>query len=115
MLFENNLLTGYIDFDLSQINARIFDLCYMSLNFLIGNTDDPLKTSKWFEITNNIIKGYNSITPLSTNEKEAIPVMMISIEMLFVAYFANNNDIECTNGAAKMLLWLWKNKGKIVF
>ena len=27
MLFENNILTGYIDFDLSQINARIFDLC----------------------------------------------------------------------------------------
>lgn len=115
MLFQNNLLTGYIDFDLSQINARVFDLCYMSLSFLIDNTDDIHKTIKWFEILNNIVNGYSSVTPLSSEEKKAIPVMMIAIEMLFVAYFAKNNDTEGANGAAKMLLWLWENKEKINF
>lgn len=115
MLFKNNRLTGYIDFDLSQINARIFDLCYMSLSFLIDNTEDSQKTTKWFEILNKIVKGYNSITPLSSDEKKAIPVMMVTIEMLFVAYFANNNDTASTKGAAKTLLWLWENKEKVSF
>jgi Ser/Thr protein kinase RdoA (MazF antagonist) len=113
MLFQNNLLTGYIDFDLSQINARIFDLCYMSLSFLIGNVDNQDKTIKWFEILNNIVNGYSAVISLSHNEKKAIPIMMVAIEMLFVAYFINNNDSECANGAAKMLLWVWENKEKI--
>jgi Ser/Thr protein kinase RdoA (MazF antagonist) len=113
MLFQNNHLTGYIDFDLSQVNARIFDLCYMSLSFLISNVDNQDKTIKWFEILKNIVNGYNSEISLSYNEKKAIPIMMVAIEMLFVAYFINNNDLECADGAAKMLLWLWENKEKI--
>jgi hypothetical protein len=39
--------------------------------------------------------------------------MMLAIEMLFIAYFANDNDTENTNGAVKMLLWLWENKERI--
>jgi hypothetical protein len=40
LLVEDNVLTGCIDFDLSQINARIFDVCYMTSGFLIDNIDD---------------------------------------------------------------------------
>ncbi len=114
MLFQNNILTGYIDFDLSQINARVFDLCYMSLSFLIDNIDKKDKTTKWFEVLNNIVKGYNSVIPLTYDEKKAIPVMMIAIEMLFVAYFTNKNESEYANGAAKALMWLWENKESII-
>lgn len=113
MLFQNHVLTGYIDFDLSQINARIFDLCYMSLSFLIGNVNDKNKTEKWLEILHNIVEGYNSIIPLTPDEKIAIPTMMVAIEMLFVAYFANKNEKEYANGSAEMLVWLWENKEKI--
>ncbi|GFZ29997.1 hypothetical protein CSC2_05230 [Clostridium zeae] len=113
MLFQNNNLTGYIDFDLSEINARVFDICYMSLSFLIDNTDDKQKTKKWFEILNNVVNGYNSVTPLSSEEKKAMPVMMLAIEMLFVAYFVNNDNTEAAEGSAKILLWLWENKEQI--
>ncbi|MBK1813198.1 phosphotransferase [Clostridium sp. YIM B02505] len=113
MLFQDKLLTGYIDFDLSQINARVFDLCYMALSFLIDNTDDKEKTTKWFEMLNSLVDGYGTITPLTLEEKKAVPVMMMAIEMLFVAYFTDNNDAECTEGAAKILLWVWENKEKI--
>lgn len=113
MLFQNNTLTGYIDFDLSQIDVRVFDLCYMALSFLIDNTDNEDKTTKWFEILNNIVSGYSSVAPLSCDEIEAIPTMMVAIEILFVAYFTNIDNPEAADGAAKMLLWLWENKEKI--
>jgi Putative homoserine kinase type II (protein kinase fold) len=113
MLFQNNLLSGYIDFDLSQINARIFDLCYMSLSLLVGNLRDKSKTLKWFEIVDTIVAGYNSINTLTVDEKKAVPVMMIAIEMLFVAYFANNDDKVHSDEAAEMLIWLNENKDKI--
>lgn len=115
MMFKNNILTGYIDFDLSQINARVFDICYMALSFLVDNTDDNQKTTKWFDILKSIVNGYESVNPISYDEKKAIPIMMVAIEMLFVAYFANNNHTDGTNGAAKTLLWLWQNKEGISF
>jgi Ser/Thr protein kinase RdoA (MazF antagonist) len=114
LLFENNILTGYIDFDLSQINARIFDLCYMTLSFLIDNVNNEEKSLKWFEILHYIVKGYNSIIPLTADEQNAIPIMMIAIEMLFVAYFTNQNDEVCADGSAIMLIWLWENRDKVI-
>ncbi|WP_160690868.1 phosphotransferase [Clostridium sp. C2-6-12] len=113
MLFYNKVLTGYIDFDLSQIDVRIFDLCYMALGLLIDNINDDNKTAKWFEIVKNIVEGYNEKIPLTMEEKKAMPVIMMAIEMLFVAYFTNENNKVCADGAAEMLIWLWKNKEKI--
>lgn len=113
MLFENKVLTGYIDFDLSQIDARIFDLCYMALGLLIGNINEDSKTTKWFEIVRNIVEGYSTNISLTIEEKKAIPIVMMAIEVLFVAYFINENNKEFSEGAAEMLVWLWENKEKI--
>jgi Ser/Thr protein kinase RdoA (MazF antagonist) len=114
MLFENKVLTGYIDFDLSQIDARIFDLCYMALGLLIDNVNDDNKTTKWFEIVRNIVEGYSENILLTLEEKKAIPIIMMSIEILFVAYFTNENNKACADGAAEILIWLSKNKEKII-
>lgn len=114
MLFENKVLTGYIDFDLSQIDARIFDLCYMALGLLIDNINDYNKTTKWFEIVRNIVEGYSTNIQLTKEERRAIPIVMIAIEVLFVAYFINENNKGGSDGAAEMLAWLWKNKEKII-
>lgn len=113
MLFKDNHLTGYIDFDLSQINARIFDLCYMLLSFLIDNTENKDKTAKWFEILHRLVSGYNSILPLTLEEKNAVPIIMLSIELLFVAYFESINDSTRAADSAKMLIWLWENQEKL--
>lgn len=114
MLFENKVLTGYIDFDLSQIDVRIFDLCYMALGLLIDNINDDNKTTKWFEIVRNIVEGYSVNIPLTMEEKRAIPIVMMAIEVLFVAYFTSEDNKECAYGAAEMFIWLWENKEKII-
>lgn len=114
MMFEDNILTGYIDFDLSQIDARIFDLCYMVLSFLVDNIKNKDKTTKWFDILDNVVEGYSSIIQLTADEKKAMPIMMIAIEALFVAYFTNENNETYADGASEMLMWLWANKERIV-
>ena len=38
-LFYNNEFSGYVDFDLSQKNIRIFDLCYFMLGLLLEDED----------------------------------------------------------------------------
>ena len=39
-LFFEGSLSGYIDFDLSQRNIRIFDLCYFLSGLLAEETED---------------------------------------------------------------------------
>jgi Ser/Thr protein kinase RdoA (MazF antagonist) len=114
LLFKGDQLTGYIDFDLGQINARIFDICYLTLSFLIGNFENKEKSIQWFEILEQLISGYDSVLPLSQLEKDAIPIMMLTIELLFVAHFTKENDPILAKSAASMFTWLWDNRNSII-
>lgn len=113
LLLEGSRLTGYIDFDLSQINARIFDLCYLSLSFLVGRTEDRAAAEKWFVILRKLIEGYQTKFLLTEVEKAAIPVMMAAIELLFVAYFLKENQVKLAEGSEKLLLWIWEHREEL--
>ncbi len=98
-LFFEGSLSGYIDFDLSQRNIRIFDICYFLTGLLAEETDDAFTKSEWIEIVKSVIGGYESISKLSVKEKIAIPCVMECIEILFVAYFIGMNDTKHANDA----------------
>lgn len=98
LFFEGNF-SGYIDFDLSQRNIRIFDVCYFLTGLLAEETDDTFTKMEWIENAKSVIAGYESIITLSEKEKNAIPCVMESIEILFVAYFISMNDKKHANDA----------------
>lgn len=98
-LFFDGNLSGYIDFDLSQRNIRIFDICYFLTGLLAEETEDSFTKIEWIENVKSVIAGYESILPLSENEKTAIPCVMECIEVLFVAYFISMNDTKHANDA----------------
>lgn len=98
-LFFEGDFSGYIDFDLSQKNIRIFDVCYFLTGLLSAEPDDPFTQTEWIENTKSVIAGYESILHLSEKEKIAIPSVMECIEILFIAYFINMNDTKRANSA----------------
>ncbi|MDE6420278.1 MAG: phosphotransferase [Lachnospiraceae bacterium] len=98
-LFFKGNLSGYIDFDLSQRNIRIFDICYFLTGLLAEETEDSFTKIEWIENVRSVIAGYESILPLSEKEKVAIPCVMECIEILFVAYFISMNDTKHANDA----------------
>lgn len=98
LFFEGNL-SGYIDFDLSQRNIRIFDICYFLTGLLAEETDDAFTKMEWIENAKAVIAGYESIINLSKKERNAIPCVMECIEILFVAYFISMNDTKHANNA----------------
>ena len=102
LFFEGNL-SGYIDFDLSQRNIRIFDICYFLTGLLAEETDDAFTKYEWIENIKAVIAGYESITALSAEEKNAIPCVMECIEILFVAYFISLNDTKHALNAYNVL------------
>ena len=96
---------GFIDFDLSQRNARIYDPCYAATAVLseIFDTDNH----KWLEIYRNIICGYDSIVHLTEEERRAIPYMVLANQLVCVAWFAGQDKYaELFAVNQKMTLWL---------
>ncbi len=93
-LFCEGELSGYIDFDLSQRNIRIFDVCYFLTGLLSEETDDAFTREEWLASVKAVIAGYESVNPLSAKEKAALPCVMACIEMLCAAYFIRVKDMK---------------------
>lgn len=105
LFFEGNL-SGYIDFDLSQRNIRVFDLCYFLTGLLAQETESPFTEGKWMQTAKSVITGYDSIAMLSQEEKDALPCVMACIEILFAAYFAGLNDLKHAQDASRLFRFI---------
>ena len=111
-LFYEGELSGYIDFDLSQRNIRIFDICYFLTGLLSEETDDALTKKEWLESVQSVVAGYESSLPLSEKEKSAIPCVMECIEMLcaadFVGFFPRIKDSKRAADACHVCRFIQK-------
>lgn len=101
-IFLGGRFSGYIDFDLSQRNIRIFDLCYFLLSLLSEEEKLVLSEEQWFEFLKHTFSGYEKISPLSEREKQAAPCVMECIELLFAAWFDQAEDFQCARDAHRI-------------
>lgn len=108
-LFDEGKFSGYIDFDLSQRNIRIFDLCYFVLGLLSEEEEIDITNEEWFEIVKEVFDGYDQEIPLSADELKAIPYVMKSIELLFAAWFLGQNDMKRAEDALKIFRFVDEN------
>ena len=96
---------GFIDFDLAERNARIYDPCYAAtavLSETFGQDND-----KWLGIYRNIICGYDSVVHLTDDERNAIPYIILANQFVCVAWFAEQDKFaELFETNKKMTLWL---------
>lgn len=102
-LFCEGELSGYLDFDLSQRNVRIFDVCYFLTGLLSEETDDAFTREEWLASVKAVTAGYESVNPLSEKEKSAVPCVMAGIEMLCAAYFIRVKDTKRAADACQIL------------
>lgn len=112
-LFDKGVFSGYIDFDLSQRNIRIFDLCYFLLGILLEEDNNRVEKQKWYEIIRQVIGGYDSIAALSNLEKKAVACVMKNIEILFTAYFLGIGDEKLAKDSADLYAFVKHNEEKI--
>ena len=107
---------GFIDFELSEKNARIFDPCYaataiLSESFEEGNEE---KLFTWIKIMKEIMYGYDSIVKLTDAEKEAIPYMILANQFVATAFFAGKDKYdELYKTNKKMTEWIGRNMEKL--
>ncbi len=111
-LFADGVFSGYIDFDLSQRNIRIFDLCYFLLGLLSEEEGLKMTEETWFGFLRDVFAGYESILKLSEAEKKAVPYVMECIELLFIAWFDNEKDDSCAKNAYEIYKFVrrWEDR-----
>lgn len=87
---------GFIDFELSERNVRIFDPCYAATAILSESfaEGDVQKMVKWVDSYKNIIYGYDAVVRLTDEEKEAVPYVVLSNQLLATAWFSDKEKFK---------------------
>lgn len=93
ILMQNDHVTGFLDFDLSRILPRIFDLCYAATGILSDTYPrlDGQQRLAFFEAAKAIWRGYHAVSPLTDAEWRALPDMVVGIQLTCVAAFAGSD------------------------
>ena len=111
IMFSNGEVSGFIDFEISERNIRIFDPCYCATGILSEADRIEGAYDQWNEILKAIINGYDKVIQLTDNEKRAIPYVIYSIQMIFIAWLPTEEsykDMAMKN--REMLVWIWENR-----
>ncbi len=107
IFFDGDEVVGYGDFYLTTQNMRLFDICYLCTSIL---AEANMEKATWLHQYKDLIEGYNNMIPLSEDEINAVPYMIYSIQMIFIAYFATQDahqDLAIKN--YELLRWLYEN------
>ena len=94
ILFSGGEVSGFTDFELSERNVRLWDPRYCSTGILSEQRNTENAYDKFPVILENILKGYDSVNPLTTEEKQAVYYVICSIQMICVAYFESVNEYK---------------------
>lgn len=113
-LFLNGQFTGYIDFDLSQKNIRIFDLCYFLAGLFTEKVGEDLNDIEWLNFVKETVFGYETQIKISENEKLAFPLVMEGIELLCAAYFVGVNNSKFADSTMNNYLRIKKLEKDII-
>lgn len=100
---------GFIDFELSEKNLRIYDPCYAAMAILSESFDekDQAKLSKWLEIYQNILWGYDSVVKLTNEECAALPYVVMADQLVSTAWFSEQDKYtELFETNKRMTQWL---------
>ena len=107
---------GFIDFELSERNVRIFDPCYAAAAILSETFEEgnEAKLDRWTGIMKDILCGYDSVVRMTAEEKEAVPYMILTNQLISTAWFRDKdryrNQYE-TN--LKMTRWIIRNFSRL--
>lgn len=100
---------GFIDFELSERNIRIFDPCYAATAILSESYDagDESKLLRWIQIYKNIIYGYDDVVKLTDAEKTCVPYVILSNQLITLAWLEEKEKFyELYETNRKMTEWM---------
>jgi Ser/Thr protein kinase RdoA (MazF antagonist) len=106
MLFEQDQVTGFIDFEIVVRGPRIFDVCYCGTSLLVSGFPDTEKMQAWPALFHSLLKGYQAVCALHHSELQALHGTLAAIELLFAAFSFETQAEETARCNISVLKWL---------
>jgi len=113
MLFEKGQLTGFLDFELVTRGLRLFDVCYCASAILVAGFEDLEKEQQWLELCQSLLQGYQRQQSLKAIECKCVYEILVAIELIFIAFWLQNNHLAQALQLEKLIAWLEKHKSAI--
>ena len=105
---------GFIDFELSERNIRIYDVCYAATAILSETVSDIEAFNKWIDIYRKIVYGYEKVLKMTEDEKQSLPYVILSNQLVCIAYFSDYSKYEnILNANIKMTKMIIDNFEKL--
>ena len=99
---------GFLDFELSQRNIRIYDVVYAA-GAVLSETFDR-EEDRWLESWQALMAGYGP----AENERRAAPLVLLGSQFVCVAWFAGQEKYrEIFETNKKMTHWLLERMGQL--
>lgn len=110
VLFNNGNFAGIIDFELCTKGYRTFDIGYLLTSLLSEYFECENYINNWLTAVPIIISSYNAVNAIENDERRALFQMLISIQLIFISYFIEINNLEQANKNIDMLYWSFDNE-----
>ncbi len=92
----------------------LWDPCYCATGILSEQRNAENAYDKFLVILDAILHGYDSVNPLTAEEKQAIYYVICSIQMICVAYFESVNEYkDLAKINREMLVYIIDQKDRI--
>lgn len=99
-------VTGFIDCDHISIAPRIHDLADFLVHLIKWGIGDARAEQTWIALFPQVLCGYESISLLSMQERNALYYAMVAIPLIFMEFFYKENHIEPIHLELRLFHWL---------
>lgn len=118
MLFENGRITSFLDFDSSQVNARLFDIAYLgqSMLFINDNYKNNEFVKRWSQFFTSLLYSYHNENKLDEIEINSIHMMCVLLQIGFVSYYLSIEEKKpLIQNRIDMAKWMYNNESIFTF
>ncbi|HEY2780436.1 MAG TPA: phosphotransferase [Steroidobacteraceae bacterium] len=113
VLFTDEAVSGFLDFDIVQQGPRLFDVCYCASGVLSESFRETGYAEYWLTILETIFRAYGRIAGLSTQERSLAWSMLMSIELIFMSSCLGRQARDAALMNQGVLFWFEDHRSEI--
>lgn len=118
LLLNGNEVAGIIDLDHLPVGPRLYDIGYYladraKARFTGNSADARWEHDRWLDNFTHVLAGYERLTPLSTQERQALWCIMLAIQLLFAYWLFKYENAEVAQQNLAAFYWIYEQKAGI--
>jgi Ser/Thr protein kinase RdoA (MazF antagonist) len=107
-------VSGFIDCDHMSLAPRIFDLADFLVHLIKWDVGNAQEEATWLANIRQLIAGYESVSPLTAPEHQALYYALLGIPIVFMDFFLQANLPEPVKVELALFSWLAQHRAEIV-